>query len=338
MLDLRSAITTTRRFNTEVDMTTLERFLELLGEHQVRWLPNSEGSEVWFVMSDIAVAKGLSKDDYFKHWSDRALVRASEKGIPSESLPGVEFTIEGERLKHYKERFLAATGVSLGRINSLTVGSWKRAYYYAIQGSSSVAKDFSVLGSDTIEKQIVQDVKTKVQYSFPLTEDEIQMRLVWISSRCNQFQRFESEKTFPTLDSEGTRRFDLYRWQPVKKFGKKIEAVELKANIVTEFDVYDKVEHAKYLDILKGQSQDYKLTFVAPFGATEEAQWQIQTYQAQGLNVDWMPLSKYTHDLITQAIRNHPNDSFVIKEMRSCEALKPLLNPATALNPFLLAA
>ncbi|MBW4421172.1 MAG: hypothetical protein KME13_18385 [Myxacorys californica WJT36-NPBG1] len=184
--------------NPNADITIISKLTDLIEKHNISWVPSSSKTGSYFIMSELSIAKGLTKDDYQKHWAcEKKESTTSEEGMSSEcspsntsdnryqravvnpnlkpkpvrpsestssekgnpSLPGKSFKLEGAKLKTFKRLYLECTGKDLGRINSIWVGDFEHAYSYLVQGSTEAAQGFQSLGSDAITQAALEPIE-----------------------------------------------------------------------------------------------------------------------------------------------------------------------------------
>lgn len=133
---------------------TARRLLELIGEYQVRFVLLEDG--VRFTSPDLSEAKGHYKGDFKDNFLSN-LTTSNSNG--SSSNPDDVWVLEGDSLKEFKDTYKYQLGISLGKINKLTVVGWNTAYHYLVQGHSETAKDFSNLAYDHFLKDLTSKDK-----------------------------------------------------------------------------------------------------------------------------------------------------------------------------------
>jgi hypothetical protein len=164
------------------DNPTARRLLELIGEYQVRYVLLENG--VRFTSPDLSKAKGQHEKDFTNHF----LPNLTSNKNGDSSNPDDVWVLEGDSLKEFKAIYQNQLGISLGRINKLTVAGWNTAYHYLVQGHSDTAKDFSNLGADSVAESFNEG--TQDQSS--LTEDPVLGMLDTI--RVTRLKQLEIEK------------------------------------------------------------------------------------------------------------------------------------------------
>ncbi|WP_157094639.1 hypothetical protein [Picosynechococcus sp. PCC 7117] len=275
MSDLKNSILA---LNPKADPSILEDLVQYCSEYSLKWIPSTQGKGAYFIASQLSEAKGLDVEDYRKNWSDKATTATKQRSSDSTKLAGKEYKVTANDLNKLKKIYHAMYGESLGRINSLLVVDWKRAYSYLVQGSSDTAKDFQGLGAKAIERatstQIAQFSDTKSIYS---TELEFHAALTYLSSLTNYTLKSEVS-ILDTTDSKCKhRRFDLIHQQPHRTKGKVVTIYELKANMITYEDVINTIEAKQYLKLAKDNYGEHtSIIFVSPLGGSPEALAYVQ--------------------------------------------------------------
>lgn len=340
--------------NPSADRKVLEELNELVEKHNINWFPNREGNSAYFVMSELSVAKGLDANDYRKHYAGNpedktADLTTAEKGLLLEPLPGKDFRLVKENLANFKQIYLEATGKSLGKIPSLYVGDWLRAFSYLVQGRSETAKDFQTLGANTIEKAITKEITqideemnaSDLRHSYRMSEEELQDQLILLSAHCGQGRLLPEVPVADFLQSKcNSRRFDLVGWYPHKTLRKVVTIYELKKDVIDFYDVISTVEGKRYIELSKRayNTEAVNLVFVAPFGGTPEAR-----FKASELGVKIITVADLAHELIERARRQYKiAPEFVYKtliprfeKLLSNPALPPTRPPASVPAPKL---
>ena len=267
MQDLKIAIL---KEKSNFNETSLDKLLELTDKHKLRWVPSGDDDTgAYYIMSELSIAKGLESTDYIKHWAT-----TSEKGISSERLSGKHHKLNGIHLKEFKKRYEEKYGESLGRINSLYIGDFERAYSYLIQGATDVAKGFQSLGANAIENDVkgnIEEIKEKILEQ-PLTEALIQKGVLYLTAYSNIKFRFEVgiKNRFISIDNASYRRFD---W--IELNNKTIKIYELKLKPVTEKDIRDKL-NKRYIELAASEFKNKKIDFI--FTSTKGITWEAKDY------------------------------------------------------------
>nr|WP_322719458.1 hypothetical protein [Nostoc sp. ChiQUE02]MDZ8232481.1 hypothetical protein [Nostoc sp. ChiQUE02] len=290
----------------QADQTILQELCDLVRKYQLNWVTAAEdkgGAGAYFVMSEVAKAKGLDEKDYVKHWGS---LTSSEKGNQSESLAGRDFKLVGDSLKSFKDVYFSLYGESLGRAPSLLIGDWKRTYSYLTQGRSETAKDFQSLGSRAIEVASTNDLQHTI-------EPDLQKQLIELSSYSNINFRFE----VATLDSfnPGSHR----RWDFVERLPKVVKVHELKARTLSEQDVKSTLIDKKYIELAieKYSNKSIEFIFTSPKGISWEAKNYIQEvndkakklYPGSKVKVSFIDLQDITERVISNILDNSPIES-----------------------------
>ena len=151
------------------DNPTARRLLELIGEYQVRYVLFDDGAV--FTAPDLSEAKGQHEKDF----SNNFLPKLTGNKNNDSSTPDDVWVLERDSLKEFKDTYQDQLGISLGRINKLTVVGWNTAYHYLVQGHSETAKDFSNLGADSVAQSFEEE--TKDQSELLASDPIISMRL-----------------------------------------------------------------------------------------------------------------------------------------------------------------
>jgi hypothetical protein len=142
---------------------TARKFLELIGHYQVRSTVHNDGPR--FTAPDLSEAKGNQKWDFTIHFLSNLTSNKNGDSKCDSSNPNDVWVLEGDSLKEFKVIYENQLGISLGRINKLTVVGWNTAYHYLVQGHSDTAKDFSKLGADSVAESFKEE--TQDQYKLP---------------------------------------------------------------------------------------------------------------------------------------------------------------------------
>ncbi|MEH1803236.1 MAG: hypothetical protein V7L13_29550 [Nostoc sp.] len=334
-----TAITTTAQLKESIlatrptlDTTVLEDICKLTRIHQLKWVPNKDGKNPHYIMSQLSVAKGLDSKDYANYWSPEVKSTSHVKQESLESLPGKAIKLEGDQLAIFKKLYQDTYNESLGKINQLWVGNWEHAYAYLIQGKTSVAKDFQSLGAKSIQLKVEEDIQKPVlevtnkhiYQSGYAKEDHLARDLCYLSAMTPY--TLKCERSFPDFPGSKTkvRRFDLIHSQPHKTKKLVITCYELKRNIVDYHDLVDTVEAKRYIEVLKKyfNTEHVNLIMVAPFGGSKEALDKAQQYD----NVEVWTTRKLTLLLLEKARAYHKLDSYFVDNLeKECDTVKKLL-------------
>lgn len=331
----------------EVDSSILTELCRLTRLNNLKWVADKNGKNAYYIMSDLSVAKGLSSEDYLKNWADKdnltgSLLRnqseltTSEEERSSEALAGKAWKLEGENLANFKKLYQEQNGISLGRINSLWVGDFLRAYAYLTQGKTQTAKDFQTLGAKSIqlkvEEEIAQqpiEVVTKhfIYNSGWKKEEYLQRDLCYLAAMTPYKLSAEvAVEDYPQSKTE-TRRFDLVHIQPHKTKGKIVTCYELKKDIITIEDLVMTVHAKRYLQLLKDRysTNHVNLILVAPFGGSAEALEKCQGVDYEGVEI-WT-VRKFTQLLLEKAKAYHTKDPYFITStlLKENETVQKLL-------------
>ena len=118
---------------------TARKFLELIGHYQVRYTVHNDGPR--FTAPDLESAKGNKEKDFVKNFLPNLKTSIWENLSQNSSLfPHDVWVLEYERLKFFKQLYQEQLGISLGRINKLTVVGYETAYLYL--SSSPIRKEY----------------------------------------------------------------------------------------------------------------------------------------------------------------------------------------------------
>ncbi|MEH2093983.1 hypothetical protein [Nostoc sp.] len=338
-----TTITTTAQLKESIlaskptlDSTVLEDICRLTRVHQLKWVPNKDGKNPHYIMSQLSAAKGLDEKDYQKHWADKSNLTGSLKGISLESLPGKAVKLEGAQLAIFKKVYQDIYNESLGKINSLWVGNWEHAYAYLVQGKTSVARDFQTLGAKVIELKVEEEIaqqpievvtKHFIYNSGWKKEEYLQRDLCYLASMTPYKLSAEvAVEDYPQSKTE-TRRFDLVHIQPHKTKGKIVTCYELKKDIITIEDLVMTVHAKRYLQLLKDRynTDHISLILVAPFGGSAEALEKCQGIDYEGVEI-WT-VRKFTQLLLEKAKAYHQKDPYFITSilLKENETVQKLL-------------
>ncbi|MBD2168047.1 hypothetical protein H6G04_27050 [Calothrix membranacea FACHB-236] len=247
------------------DSFILEKLSELIEQYDLKWIPSPSGGDgAYFIMSQVAIAKGLKASDYKDHWAT-----GSEKSSQSSSLAGRDFLLTGDYLALFKQSWKEIHGESLGRTGNLYVGDWRRVYSYLVQGKGEVARSFQELGSDAIELSAKNTYKQE-----QLSEEQLQTQIQLLITYSNLKFRFEvgSVAGISPFEEITYRRFDFCELLP-----KVVRIYELKAHQLTESDLKTTLFDKKYLLIAAEQYQrPIEFIFISPCGYS----WEAMSYLA----------------------------------------------------------
>lgn len=332
--------------NPNADRSMIAELAEFIEKLNIKWTASPEFAGAYFIMSDLAVAKGLDKEDYRKHWSSEAQSTTAEKRLSLESLAGKACKFEKEKLANFKQVYLEQHGIPLGKINSLWVGDWTHAYSYLVQGKTQVATEAQSLGAKSIEQLVKQEIKqivTPVQNSSSFSpideqternlkilwdnENALASDLVWVSS----FGPYKLDNNRSYLNFHNskinTRRPDFVHFQPHKSKKAVIDCYELKKDVITLSNLEATLNKC-YIELLQRdhKTQYVRLIMVAPLGGTSEA-------HAKALDLDnveiWTAM-QFTLFLLDKAKKYHQFDQWFLPNlMKEDPSIRRLLtNPA----------
>lgn len=367
-LSLRDSIMTADHLDKQEDRNILERFCELIKSNNIRWTTKADGTDPWFIASDLSTAKGLDPKDYTNHWSNAAIdkynrkISAQNEKLTSSGksdslkplrskLRGREWTLMGDSLSNFKRQYFIQHQQELGRVNSLTLVNWRRAYAYMTKGHSEVTGDFDELGADAVEELSKQkiakitEVNRKVRYAYGLSEQDIQLALHNLSGFCGSSYILEPEVTVEDFPQSRTdcRRFDLVHWEPHPKLGKIVTLYEVKKDIATLEDTIQVMEGKRYKALaeqkyaVKRQSKKakekgipttphVKIILVAPYGGTPEAEMKVAEYRAYGHDIDIWTVATFTSFLLRKAYQHHKLDPYVVREFAQRPIMQKLIS------------
>ncbi len=292
----------------QADQTILQELCDLVRKYQLNWVPAAEdkgGAGAYFVMAEVAKAKGLDVEDYRKNWSTNSESTTAIKERQSESLAGRDFKLVGDSLKAFKDAYFSLYGEPLGRAPSLIVGDWKRTYAYLTQGKSETAKDFQGLGARAVEVASTNELHT--------IEPDLQKQLIELSAYSNIGFKFEVA-TYDTFNPGSHRRWDF-----VERLPKVIKIHELKARTLSEQDVRATLVDKKYIELAieKYPNKSIEFIFTSPKGISWEAKNYIQEvnynskklYPGSKVKVSFIDLQDITERVINNILDNSPIES-----------------------------
>lgn len=319
--------------NPAADSSILEELCFLTRKYQLRWVRSTKlGNGAFFIANQLSEAKGLDKGDYIDNWSNNSTNRIKNG---ASKLAGGEIKLEGTPLANFKKIYKEIYGESLGRINSLTIVDWERAYSYLVQGSTEAAKEFQTLGSTAIKTQVETEARKMAHYSI---EAELHCGLAYLASMTNYTLKSEvSVKDFP--DSEcNCRRFDLIHQMPHRTKGKIVTIYELKRDIITLEDVESTLDNKRYLELAKARYGEHvNIVFVAPWGGEGAALERVQFLD----NIEIMTLSKFATFLLDKVYDKHKDiDPYFSRVLLKQNPIikKLVANPQDWINQKQLAA
>lgn len=351
-LTLKESIVAAHKIINPEDNNILEKLCELIEQYNIRWITTENGTDPWFIVSDLCAAKKVDEKNYVCVWSNTAidnynknLERHNDKLTrlgkidalrPLRSkLRGRECVLTGQNLSNFKREFERQHGNSLGRLNSITIVNWARAYAYLTKGHSEVTGAFDELGADAIEQLAttpIEVVTKEIRRSFGMDEADIQMVLHYISGHSGYYLECESTaEDFPQSRTE-VRRFDLVHWRPDRYKKKVVDLYELKKDVIVLEDVVDVVEGKRYIELAqkkyttkKKDMPHVRFVFVAPYGGTPEAEFKVAEYRSKKVDVDIWTVKQLASFLIQEAYKHHPLDGYIIKELSSRKLVNKLL-------------
>ncbi|BAY23731.1 hypothetical protein NIES2100_35230 [Calothrix sp. NIES-2100] len=250
------------------DINLLEKLASLVHKYNLKWIPSPSGNRdgAFFIMSQVAIAKGLKPSDYKDHWAT-----GSDKSAQS-NLAGRFFKIEGDYLRLFKESWKEAHKQSLGRASSIYVGDWEHCFSYLTQGNGETARDFQSLGAKAIEIVSRNNYSSRQQQQHGLSEEEIQRELMLLASYSNLRLRFEvgSKLGINTQDNATYRRWD---W--VERTPKSVRIYELKSHRVTEIDIKTSLFDKKYA-LIAAETYQKPIEFV--FTGLDGISWEAKDF------------------------------------------------------------
>jgi hypothetical protein len=340
-LKIMNNITSTESLKTSIfnatpnaDLTAIEELCLLTRKHNLKWVARKDGTDAYYIMSQLSESKGLDSKDYVNHWANKANLTSNFKGEPSEPLSGKSLLLKGEELARFKTSYEEIYGESLGRINSLWVGNWQHSYAYLVQGRTQVAKDFQNLGSKSIEKLVLQDIQP-----IKIDENTLQKQIIELASYSNINFKFEVgvKNTFYTPDEASHRRWD---W--IERLPKVTKIYELKSHTLTEQDVRVTIFDKHYVELAfeRYPGKPIEIIFCSPKGISWEAKTLIKELMnnQEGyvnllgvkVKITFMDLQNIAQRLVTNFIESSPMESWfwLLNKLRT-EDLQYVVSPRT---------
>lgn len=316
--------------DSAADSFVLEKLAELIEQYNLKWIPSpsGDGAGAYFVASHLSTAKGLKATDYANYWASSTTPVKQES---SNSLAGKDYLLEGAYLQKFKQLWKDTHNESLGRINSLYVLDWKRAYAYLSQGKTELARNFQSLGATSVELSVRNSSYYKQPQ--PLTEAELQIQIRLLASLSNIKLRFEAGSTaglIPGIDEASYRRFDFVELTP-----KSVRIYELKAHAVTELDIKTCLIDRKYALVSAEQyRRPIEFIFISPHGCSWEAENFISDLtRGTGIvqlgsipiKIRFMHLHELGDRLVKNIIRINPaeQDTWILKQLAEFSIVSP---------------
>jgi hypothetical protein len=291
----------------QADQTILEELCSLVRKHNLKWVARGSKHGAYFIMSQLAVAKGLDAGDYKDHWTNKVNLTGSLKSASLESLPGEALKLEGDKLAAFKKLYQEAyPGESLGRVNSLYVGDWTHAHAYLVQGKTEAAKDFQKLGSRAVEVASTNDLQHTI-------EPDLQLKIMELAGYSNINLKFE----VAVVDSFNTGSHR--RWDFVERLPKVTKLYELKSRTLSEDNVRSTLFTKKYIELASERfpGKSIEFIFTSPKGISWEAKNLIQEvnekastlYPGVKVKVSFIDTQEITERLINNILNDSPIES-----------------------------
>jgi hypothetical protein len=313
----------------------IEEFCELCDRLNLKWVTPTKGGMagkgVYFIASDLSIAKGQDVKDYAKNWADSnstGFENYSEPSIYTPSkLPGNERLVKGKELRAFKQLYLEQNGEAVRRVPSLYILDWVRAYAYLVQGTSEVAKTFQLIGANVIDKLCSLkpiSVSTpvpinKLSYehlnSLWTTEESLVKDIIYLAAHSTY--KLTVEVSTPDFDQSKrkNRRWDMVNLVGVKGKGRVVTLYEVKKNIIDLEDLVNTVKAKRYIELAQ---REYNTPFVnlillAPWGGTPEALTECQTPEYDKVGIQ--TVRSFSQFLLSKAKRYHSIDPYYLNDM-----------------------
>lgn len=313
--------------NPDIETTILEDLLFLTRKHNLKWVSEKDGSNAYYIMSQLSIAKGLDAKDYVKHWVFDEDLTSSAKRNKSESLPGRSIKFTGEKLAKFKQLYQETYNESLGRAPAVWVGDWEHSYAYLVQGRTETAKDFQTLGSKAVETA----VKKVINQPLPLiTEEQLQDQIIKLAGYSNVNFRFEVAVFNPfQVEDQASHR----RWDWVENLPRVTKLYELKAHTISERDIQNTIFNKHYLELAaqKYPNKPLEFIFTSPKGISWEAKDLIKDLMKgqEGYTdilgvrakISFIDLQDIAQRLVTNIVNHSPIEAWfwILKQLRDTD-------------------